>query len=192
VRVALVSAAGDVAPLDGLAGDAPVELVDHAGGPFDADAVIVTGADDAALAALRAFAGRGRPVLGIGGGFAALCAAGLLPGALEPRDTQPPAPAPTHARVEGRATPFTWAIPAGRVVRLPGAPAVRYYLPPSDLPALETAGRVVLRYCDAAGGAAADGAAVAGVCDARGSVVGLLSTAGLGAQLIASLRLRLG
>jgi phosphoribosylformylglycinamidine (FGAM) synthase-like amidotransferase family enzyme len=127
-------------------------------------------------------------VLGIGGGFAALCAAGLLPGTIGPWAAQPAAP--THARVEGRATPFTWAIPAGRVVRLSGAPAVRY-LPPPDLPALETAGRVVLRYCDAAGGAAADGAAVAGVCDARGTIVGLLSTAGLGAQLVASLRLRL-
>jgi phosphoribosylformylglycinamidine (FGAM) synthase-like amidotransferase family enzyme len=187
VRVALVRATGDVAPLDGLAGE---ELVEHAGGALDADAVIVTGADDGALEALRAFARDGRPVLGIGGGFSALCAAGLLPGALEARAAQPAAPAPTHARVEGRATPFTWAIPAGRVVRLGGAPAARY-LPPPELPALETAGRIVLRYCDAAGGASADGAAVAGVCDARGTVVGLLSTAGLGAQLIASLRLRL-
>jgi phosphoribosylformylglycinamidine (FGAM) synthase-like amidotransferase family enzyme len=185
VRVALVclEAGGDPPPLDWLAAD---EIVLHGQDGQGCDAMIVTGAGGEALDAVRAFARRGRPVLGVGAGFAALCAAGLLPGALEPH-----VPAPTHARVEGRATPFTWAIPAGRVVRLGAAPAVRYAAP--ELPALEAAGRVVLRTCDASGGAAGHGGgAVAGVCDARGNVVGLLASAGLGAQLIASLRMRLG
>jgi phosphoribosylformylglycinamidine (FGAM) synthase-like amidotransferase family enzyme len=164
-----------------------VPLVVHDGlRPIGGDAVLVTddlGAE--AVSALRAFAGDGGAVLGIGAGVRALLAAGLLRAALAP----PAAAAATHVRVEGRATPFTWAIPAGRVLAI-DAPAAT--LAPTDG---ADPGQVVLRYCDAAGGVV--GAAVAGLCDARARVVGLLPGAAaaqvlatdLGRQLLGSLDL---
>jgi phosphoribosylformylglycinamidine (FGAM) synthase-like amidotransferase family enzyme len=101
---------------------------------------------------------------------------------------------PTHVRVEGRATSFTWAIPAGRVLPVDAtSPTARYLA--AQPGALEAEGRVVLRYCDGAGGVAPD--SVAGVCDARARVVGLLPGAPAGSalrgnqgrQLLGSLRL---
>jgi phosphoribosylformylglycinamidine synthase len=147
------------------------------GAPLAADVVVVPpGAAPAAGAgeALRDFVGRGGRVLALGDGVALLCAAELLPGGV----TTAPAPATTHVRVEGRATPFTWAIPAGRILPLAGAPAIRYAASPDDVGALAARGRVLFRYCDASGGLAATGepaGSVAGLCDDTGRVVGILS-----------------
>ena len=83
VRVVLLPPPGAGAEpglVDALAGG---EVVRYGGGPLRCDAVVVTAdpgaAQPGALAAPRAFAARGGPVLGVGGGFAALCAAGLPP-----------------------------------------------------------------------------------------------------------------
>jgi phosphoribosylformylglycinamidine synthase subunit PurQ / glutaminase len=129
-----------------------------------------------ALDALRGFVRGGGNVLGLADGVRWLCAADLLPG--EVIDAQEGAP-PTHVRVEGRATAFTWAIPAGRVVALTASvtPA-RYAAPAAELAALAAHGRIVLRYCDASGGVARGGrpdATVAGLSDETGRVVGLLA-----------------
>jgi phosphoribosylformylglycinamidine (FGAM) synthase-like amidotransferase family enzyme len=184
-------------------GDAPA--LHDGDAPVSADAVLVVdGGTDAASpagAALRAFAAAGGPVLGVGAGFGALCAAGLLPGRVAP--ARAAGASPTHVRVEGRATPFTWAIPAGRVVGAGAGALVARYLPP-DPAALARAGRIILRYCDAAGGVAGegedDGESLAGVCDGDGRVVGLFPgvvvvaralAPGLGRQLLSSLRLTL-
>jgi len=131
-----------------------------------------------ALEALRAFARAGGKLLGLADGVAWLCAAALLPGEVTSAgglDTT------THVRVEGRATPFTWAIPAGRIVPL-AAPAPGPRLAASDaaILALAARGRIVLRYCDVSGGvrAAREGAraaTVAGLCDETGHVVGVLA-----------------
>ena len=188
-----------------LRAEAPdVELVVvERGTPLRGDAAVITGAapagDDgggpgAALAGtLRDFVAAGGAVLGIGPGVAVLCAAELLPGHVAPLASA--AAPPTHVRIEGRATPFTWAIPAGRVLDV-DASSVTARLVAPDPAALQTAGRIVLRYCDAAGGVQAE--AVAGVCDGAGRVVGLFPglaapartlRGSLGRQLLASLRL---
>jgi len=68
------------------------------------------------MGAVKEFAAAGGPVLGICNGFQILCEAGLLEGALsrnaglrfECRDV--------HLVVEGRPTPFSHAIPAGRTI----------------------------------------------------------------------------
>jgi phosphoribosylformylglycinamidine synthase len=141
------------------------------------------------LQAVRAFVSAGGAVLGVGEGFAALCRAGLLPGTVA---TAPePAKPATHVRVEGRATPFTWAIPAGRVLALEPAAATARYVHP-DAVALETAGHIILRYCDAAGGTQGD--SVAGICDSATRVIGLLPGVGgpLGRQLFSSVLLGAG
>jgi phosphoribosylformylglycinamidine (FGAM) synthase-like amidotransferase family enzyme len=149
------------------------------------------------LAALRAFAEAGGKLLGLADGVAWLCAAALLPGDVT---TAPAAATATHVRVEGRATPFTWAIPAGRIVTL-ARPALgpRYIAPEADVRALAARGQIVLRYCDPSGGLAAHGGAdqastVAGLCDESGRVVGVLAPStqtfdtDLGRQLLTCLK----
>ena len=149
----------------------------EAGAPLAADVVVVPpGAAPSVGAheALRAFVGRGGRLLALGNGVALLCAAELLPGAVAP---EPSLGATTHVRVEGRATPFTWAIPAGRILALAAAPAHRYTAPADDVAALAASGRVLLRYCDAGGGVTGTGepgSTVAGLCDDTGRVVGIL------------------
>src|SRR5581483_7134129 len=122
-----------------------------------------------------------------------------------------------HVRVEGRSTPFTSAIPAGRVMSLDGATATRLRYDVGEPEALEARGQVIFRYCDSAGGLfssanASDPAqlrlssvpliaprvrarAIAGVCSETGNVVGVLAGAAavevLAGQLLASLRLHL-
>jgi phosphoribosylformylglycinamidine (FGAM) synthase-like amidotransferase family enzyme len=145
--------------------------------PPDGDLLVIPSGLSApkpvALDGLRAHARAGKRLLALGDGVAWLCAAELLPGAV----SDAPALERTHVRVEGRATPFTWAIPAGRILALAGAPAHRYAALDVDVEALAARGRILLRYCDASGGlTAVDGraATVAGLCDESGHVVGIL------------------
>jgi phosphoribosylformylglycinamidine (FGAM) synthase-like amidotransferase family enzyme len=173
------------------------------GAPLEGDVVVVPPGLPApapdALGALRAFAHGGGHVLGVAEGVAWLCAAGLLPGAVT---TEPAIAAATHVRVEGRATAFTWAIPAGRILPLTrSSEGARFTASDEDVVELAARGRVVLRYCDASGGLArpapgAHAATIAGVSDGSGRVVGLLapSTAALdcelGRQVLTCLRAR--
>jgi phosphoribosylformylglycinamidine synthase subunit PurQ / glutaminase len=131
------------------------------------------------MGAVVKFAAAGGPVLGICNGFQILCEAGLLEGALsrnaglrfECRDV--------HLVVEGRPTPFTHAIPAGRTIKMSIAHHDGRYLHP-DIERLEAEGRVVFRYAEADGAvseqANPNGSlhGIAGVCNADGNVVGLM------------------
>jgi phosphoribosylformylglycinamidine synthase len=170
------------------------------GAPLEGDVVIVPPAlgaapTSAALDALRAFARGGGRLLALADGVSWLCAAGLLPGAVS---VEGPARAVSHVRVEGRATAFTWAIPAGRILGLgPVAAGAHLHARDPEVAALETRGQIVLRYCDAAGGVdrnAARALTVAGLSDESGRVVGLFAPStpgledGLGRQLLACLR----
>ncbi len=131
------------------------------------------------MGAVRRFAEQGGPVLGVCNGYQVLCEAGLLDGALlrnaslhfECRDV--------YLLVEGRPTPFTAAIPAGRVLRMPIAHAQGRFLH-QDVDALEREARVVFRYVDSSGGetpaANPNGSmnAIAGTTNLAGNVVGLM------------------
>jgi phosphoribosylformylglycinamidine (FGAM) synthase-like amidotransferase family enzyme len=141
--------------------------------------------------AVAASAAAGVPLLALGAGARAALALGLIPGGLEDPPSDLPASGPPRAegryvRLEGRPTPFTAALPAGRMleVRAQGRPP-RYLAP--DAAALARNGQVVFRHSDEAG----LGGAIAGVCDAAGAAVALFAdpTAGALAQLAAALRL---
>jgi phosphoribosylformylglycinamidine synthase len=133
------------------------------------------------IGALRAFAGAGRPVLGICNGFQILTETRLLPGTLLRNATLRFRCRPVCVRVESAATPFTAAIPEGTVLTMPIAHGEGgFYAPLDDLAEIERGGRVVFRYCDARGRVSREAnpngsaASIAGVANARGNVVALM------------------
>jgi phosphoribosylformylglycinamidine synthase I len=130
---------------------------------------------------VTAFARAGGPVLGICNGFQILCESGLLPGAmLRNRDLK------FHCehvciRVEQTDTLFTSRASRGQVLRIPIAHGEgNYYAEPDVVRALESAGRVVFRYCDPQGqvvdSANPNGSVhgIAGICSEARNVVGLM------------------
>ena len=147
------------------------------------------------MKAVAAFARDGGLVAGICNGFQMLCEAGLLPGALLRNRSLRFQSHDCHLRVERTDTPFTSAYaparagdgPAGPPERNP--PALRmplahadgaYYADARTLAALEEAGQVVFRYCDASGSADAANnpngslAEIAGIANRRGNVLGMM------------------
>ncbi|HEV2733700.1 MAG TPA: phosphoribosylformylglycinamidine synthase subunit PurQ [Longimicrobiaceae bacterium] len=130
---------------------------------------------------VAAFAEAGGPVAGICNGFQILCEAGLLPGALIRNRSLKFASRTVHLRVENADTPFTTAYRPGQVLRIPIAHGEGCYIAEPDvLGRLETEGRVVFRYVDAAGNptpeANPNGSLnnVAGVVNERGNVLGMM------------------
>ena len=131
--------------------------------------------------AVKDFARRGGPVLGVCNGFQILLEAGLLPGAmLRNRDLKFHCEH-VNVRLEQSDTPFTLGVTPGQVLRLPIAHGEgNYFAEPAVLDELEASGRVVFRYCDATGALTADanpnGAArnIAGICSEARNVVGLM------------------
>jgi phosphoribosylformylglycinamidine synthase len=133
------------------------------------------------LGAVKEHAEKGGKVLGICNGFQVLTEAHLLPGALrrnaglrfECRDV--------YLRVERDDLPFTRAYRQGQVVRMPiahGEGNFEHF--EGDLDRLETNRQVVFRYVSPAGAvdpawnANGSARAIAGLCNERGNVLGLM------------------
>ncbi|MCD8534534.1 MAG: phosphoribosylformylglycinamidine synthase subunit PurQ [Verrucomicrobia bacterium] len=161
----------------------------------DADAVIVPGGFSYGdylrsgaiakcspiMSAVKEFADRGGLVLGICNGFQILTEAGLLPGALvRNRDLKFVC---EHVLLQtvSRGTPFTCAIPEGQWMRVPVAHGDGcYYIDPAGLADIESHGQILWRYVNSSG--VADEASnpngsianIAGVCNKRGNVAGLM------------------
>lgn len=104
------------------------------------------------MGAVRAFADRGGPVLGICNGFQILLEAGMLPGAMLRNRTLKYRCEHVYLRVEANDTPFSRAARVGQVLRIPiGHGEGNYYAPPEALDELERNRQVVLRYADPGG-----------------------------------------
>jgi phosphoribosylformylglycinamidine synthase subunit PurQ / glutaminase len=131
--------------------------------------------------AVKAFAARGGPVLGICNGFQVLLEAGLLPGAMLRNRGLKFRCEHVHIRVEQTDTPFTLACRKGQVLRIPIAHGEgNYFAEPEVVARLEDNRQVVFRYTDAAGAVVDEAnpngsvAAIAGLCNDARNVVGLM------------------
>lgn len=133
------------------------------------------------MRAVKARAAAGALVLGICNGFQVLTEAGLLEGVLLRNAGLRFVCRDVHLRVDNAATPFTRGYAAGQVVRMPVAHNEgNFYADAATLDRLEGEGRIVFRYCDAAGNtgdeANPNGAQrnIAGIVNGAGNVLGLM------------------
>lgn len=126
------------------------------------------------MAAVRGFAARGGPVLGVCNGFQVLTEAGLLPGALARNAGLTFVCTTVSVRVERDDLPMLAGLRRGDVLRLPVAHHDgRYVADAATLDALERDRRVAFRYLpdDNPNGADRD---VAGVLNEAGNVLGMM------------------
>jgi len=133
------------------------------------------------MSAVKAFADRGGPVLGICNGFQVLLEAGLLPGAMVRNDRIKFVSRHVPVRVEQTDTPFTAACSAQQVLKLPIAHGEgNYYAAPDVLDEIEKHRQVIFRYASDAGEIGAEwnpnGSLnnIAGICNRQRNVVGLM------------------
>jgi phosphoribosylformylglycinamidine synthase I len=133
------------------------------------------------MGAVKAFADRGGPVLGICNGFQVLLEAGMLPGAMVRNDRIKFVSRHVPVRVEQTDTPFTVACASKQVLSLPIAHGEgNYYAPPDVLGQIEGNRQVIFRYTDPQGAVSAEhnpnGSlnSIAGICNRQRNVVGLM------------------
>lgn len=133
------------------------------------------------MAAVKAFADRGGPVLGICNGFQILQESGLLPGAMLRNSDLRFHCEFVHVRVEQNDTPFTRLCTPGQVLKVPISHGEgNFFADPEVIAGLEKDGRIVFRYAAASGditdAANPNGslAGIAGVCSEKRNVVGLM------------------
>ena len=133
------------------------------------------------MADVKRHADQGGLVLGVCNGFQILCEAQLLPGALLRNATLRFIHQDVHLRVERADLPFTSAMRAGEVFRVPIAHAEgNFTLEPADLADLEARGGVAFRYCSPEGeigeafvpNGAMNG--IAGIVNLGGNVLGMM------------------
>jgi phosphoribosylformylglycinamidine synthase subunit PurQ / glutaminase len=166
---------------------------DHSIG--DADAVIIPGGFSygdylrtgaiarfsPVMQAVRTFAENGGLVLGICNGFQILCEAGLLPGALIRNRSLQFRCEHVFLKTVTTDSPFTGAIPEGKLLRIPIAHGEGcYYTDDATLTKLKANNQVLWKYVDAKGeaipSANPNGSVdnIAGICNAARNVAGLM------------------
>ena len=133
------------------------------------------------MGAVKAFAERGGPVLGICNGFQVLLEAGLLPGAMVRNDRVKFVSRIVPVRVEQTDTPFTVGCTPQQVLQLPIAHGEgNYYAPPDVLQEIERNRQVIFRYSNDGGEIGIEwnpnGSLnnIAGVSNRQRNVVGLM------------------
>jgi phosphoribosylformylglycinamidine synthase subunit PurQ / glutaminase len=133
------------------------------------------------MPAVQEFAQAGGPVLGICNGFQVLTEAHLLPGALLRNRTLRFHCHLTHIRVEGAGSPWLSKLNEGDVLTLPVAHGEgSYFVDSETLARLEASNQVAFRYVERDGSLTEEAnlngsvAAIAGVTNERGNVLGLM------------------
>lgn len=136
------------------------------------------------MSAVIKFAAHGGPVLGVCNGFQVLCEVGLLPGVLLRNTEMKFLSRFVHVKIENNQTAFTRSLPSGQIVTCPIAHGEgNFYADSETLALLESEGRVVFRYCSKSGkvdpkdlSTNPNGSlnAIAGICNEKGNVVGLM------------------
>ena len=133
------------------------------------------------MAALKEFAERGGPVIGICNGFQILCETGLLPGALTRNSGLKFICKNTSIRVENAETGFSSAYARGQVLDIPIAHADgSYFVDKDTLERLEGDGRVVFRYSTPEGDVTCEAnpngsvGNIAGIINEAGNVLGMM------------------
>ena len=131
--------------------------------------------------AVRTFAERGGPVLGICNGFQVLLEAGMLPGAMLRNAGLKFRCEHVHVRVEQTDTPFTATCRPGQLLRLPIAHGEgNYFADAETIQSLEQQRQVIFRYVTPEGQVTADANPngslnnIAGLCNRTRNVVGLM------------------
>jgi phosphoribosylformylglycinamidine synthase subunit PurQ / glutaminase len=133
------------------------------------------------MPAVEKFAAGGGLVLGICNGFQVLTEAGLLPGALYRNNNLQFRCQQVTIRVENDATPYTNAVPKGKILKIPIAHGDgNYYAPPEILKEMELNRQILFRYVDEEGyctaGSNPNGSVdnIAGICNKTGNIAGLM------------------
>lgn len=133
------------------------------------------------MGAVKDFAGKGKPVIGICNGFQILCESGLLPGALRRNAGLKFRCMPVHLKVACESSPFTPSGSAGSLLEIPiNHFDGNFFCSPETLDELRTEDRIIFQYCDPQGrltneanpnGAVAN---IAGILSRRRNVLGLM------------------
>jgi phosphoribosylformylglycinamidine synthase len=133
------------------------------------------------MGAVKAFADKGGPVLGICNGFQILQETGLLPGAMLRNSDLRFHCEYLYIRVDETDTPFTRLCTKGQTLKVPISHGEgNFFAEPDVITTLEKERRIVFRYANAAGEAVAaanpNGSLIniAGVCNEKRNVVGLM------------------
>ena len=133
------------------------------------------------MQAVRQFANRGGPVIGICNGFQILCESGLLPGVLMPNDHLEFRCIWTDLRVENSNTIFTSQTIKGQTLHIPMSHGEgNYQADDITIQKLEDNGQIAFRYADSDGNVTAEinpnGSInnIAGIINDKGNVMGMM------------------
>ncbi len=135
------------------------------------------------MSAVKEFADKGGPVLGVCNGFQILLESGLLPGAMRRNRSLRFLSRDVNIRVERADLAFTARLRQGDVLRIPIAHAEGNYVDTDErLDELERDRQVVFRYCGEDGtidpnsetNPNGSARAIAGICNAAGNVCALM------------------